>query len=237
MFLFYVLIILSIIFIFYMFNKSVPKNELFYDVNDVFPELEKIHKLRPHIMNEVNNVIKLQSQWNDWPEKDLYDGKGTWKIFPLYAFGIWVDENCKVMPKLAKFIKSIPKLKLATLSKLSPGMKLIPHQGWGKHSNNVLRAHYGLIVPEKQCYIKVSDETREKIKFHKNDEWMVFDDSKTHMAENMSSIDRIVLILDIERPEYIEKGKSKIGDSKELIEIVNYFKNKNIKIEQELDFK
>jgi aspartyl/asparaginyl beta-hydroxylase (cupin superfamily) len=220
-----------------MFNKSVQKNELFYDVNDVFPELEKIHKLRPIIMNEVNNVIKLQSQWNDWPEKDLYDGKGTWKIFPLYAFGIWVDENCKLMPKLTKFIKSIPKLKLATLSKLSPGMKLIPHQGWGKHSNVVLRAHYGLIVPEKQCYIKVSDENREKIKFHKNDEWMVFDDSKTHMAENKSHNDRIVLILDIERPEYIEKGKSKIGDSKELIEIVNYFKNKNIKIEQELDFK
>lgn len=207
------------------------KDELFYDVDDVFPELRKIHKLRKKIMRELGDIKNSDDIWNDWPEKELYDTKNdvsnTWKIFPFYAFGIWINENCEKMPTLTKFIKEIPNLKIAILSKLSPGMKLIPHEGWGKHSNYVLRAHYGLVVTDNKCYVEVSDSKRQKRKYHKNDEWLVFDDSKTHMAENMSNGDRIVLILDIKRPDNIKQGISKIGDTKELLEIINYFKNKN----------
>lgn len=57
---------------------------------------------------------------------------------------------------------------------------------------------------------------------------MIFDDSKTHYAHNQSNEDRIVLIVDVARPDNIEIGTSDIGDSKELIEIINYFKIKNI---------
>jgi len=221
------IIILSIIFIIYLvykYFKDRQQDELFYDVDNIYPELRKIHKLRNKIINEINNI----DNWTDWPEKELYANTGTWKIYPLYAFDVWVTGNCKELPTLTKFIKSNPNIKLAILSKLSPGMKLTPHRGWGKHSNNVLRAHYGLQVPENKCYIGVSDDKREEKQYHKNDEWLVFDDSKTHMAENTSDQDRIVLILDLERPLNVKKGSSKIGDTKELLEIINYFKHRNI---------
>lgn len=223
------MIIVTLILLFYKFNRDRLKDELFYDVNEVCPELNKIHKVRNKILDELSHIEMNGGEWNDWPEKNLYDSKGTWKIFPFYAFDIWVEENCKKMPTLTNFIKSIPNLKLATLSKLSPGMKLTPHEGWGKHSNFVLRSHYGLIVPENKCYVMVSDDDRKEKQYHKNDRWIIFDDSKTHMAENSSKYDRIVLILDITRPKNIKKGKSKIGDTNELLEIVNYFKKKNIK--------
>lgn len=224
------LLIVIVIFIFmlllckFWYSKD---DKLFYDVDDVFPELVKIHKLRSKIMNELDNINS--NEWNDWPEKELYATDNEWKIFPLYAFNIWVNDNCNKMPTLTKFIKSIPNLKIAILSKLSPGMKLVPHRGWGEHSNFVLRAHYGLVVPENKCYVMVSDDNINEKRYHSNDKWLIFDDSKIHMAENESNNERIVLILDIVRPKNIKKGESDVGDTKELLEIVNYFKNKNIK--------
>ena len=187
-------------------------------------------------MKEVNQVLADPTNWQYWPEKALYDGPphSDWKIFPFYADlagGVWAEDNCQKTPTLTAFIKSLPGLKLATLSKLSPGMKLKPHRGWGNHSNYVLRCHYGLIVPccspqrEKSCYIKVNDN----IQYHGNDEWMVFDDSETHMAENRSDQDRLVLIIDLERPVHIPPGTSEVGDTKELNEIVEYFRQRQIK--------
>ena len=229
----FIVLILSLLLIeLYKYNYKL-KDELFYDVSDVYPCLKKIHKLRGGIMDELNNIRNVDKIWNDWPERELYNSNGKWKIFPFYAFGIWIEENCNKMPTLTKFIKNIPNLKIAILSKLSPGMKLIPHKGWGKHSNNVLRAHYGLIVPDNKCYVMVLDNKRKEKRYHKNDEWLIFDDSKTHMAENTSNEDRIVLILDIKRPDNVKKGVSKIGDTKELLELVNYFKNKNINLNLE----
>lgn len=211
-------------------NKKIYReNFTFFNCNDIFPELTYIHKDRKLILKEIHSILKNPKDWNYWPEKDLYNGtpNSDWKIFPYYAFGVWVQENCNKTPIITKFIKSIPNVQLATLSKLSPGMKLKPHRGWGNHSNNVLRCHYGLIIPKNMsCYVMVENE----IHYHKNDEWLIFDDSKTHMAENRSTKDRIVLIIDLKRPDSIPPGNSDIGDTKELLEIVNYFKNKNIHI-------
>lgn len=203
-------------------------DNLFYDPYHIAPKLRNIHALRHQIMHELKNIMDEKSnEWNDWPEKELYAMNGKWKIFPLYAFQVWVDENCQKLPTLTRFIKSIPGVKLATLSKLTSGMRLTPHEGWGNHSNNVLRAHYGLHVPYNKCYIEVSDKKRTEKVYHCMDEWLMFDDSKTHFAENTSDQDRIVLILDIERPWYVKKGVSAIGDSKELLEIIDYFRERN----------
>jgi aspartyl/asparaginyl beta-hydroxylase (cupin superfamily) len=220
----YISIILFVLIILIVKRLTKKKSIKVFHNTDIFPELENIHKIHNNIMKEINIVLEDQQNWMNWPEKDLYENNGNWRIFPLYAFGIWVNDNCSKVPILTKFIKSIPNLKLATLSKLSPGMKLKPHRGWGNHSNNVLRAHYGLIVPENKCYIKVND----KIKYHKEKKWIIFDDSEMHMAENKSDKERLVLIIDLERPKNISKGTSSVGDSKELLEIVKYFKNRQL---------
>lgn len=215
-----VIILLSCILVYYLFIKQkgpMQKNNCFYEVSEVEPQLNLIHAKRDMILAEVNNI---KSPWHDWPERDLYEKKdGEWKIFPFYAFGIWVPQNCQQCPTICQFLQNIPGLKLATLSKLSPGMRLTPHQGWGNHSNNVIRCHYGIDIPEN-CYVGVESEK----KYHHNDEWVVFDDSKTHYAVNDSNQARIVLIVDVDRPTTIRKGNSQVGDSRELIEIVNYFK-------------
>jgi aspartyl/asparaginyl beta-hydroxylase (cupin superfamily) len=225
----FLIIILAIYFLLY-WNNGKQIEKFFFETSEICDQLETIDNVSADILNESLGIFG--SEWNDWPEKYLYDKEGQWKIFPFFAFDLWVEDNCRKCPKTYKFLKGIKGLRLATFSKLSPGMKLKPHRGWASHSNYVIRCHFGLVVPEG-CYVSVSDEEKEMKKYHKKFEWLIFDDSKTHYAENKSKNDRIVLILDIERPSRIKIGTSDIGDSKELIEIVNYFKSKNIKINQE----
>lgn len=201
-------------------NKSI-KNQAFYDVVDVCSELLQVHRYEQHMLKEILS-FKNETNWNDWPEKDLYDKQGTWKIFPFFAFGLWIEENCKTCPTIATFLRSIPKLKLATLSKLSPRMKLTPHQGWGKYSNYVIRCHFGIVV-SKQSWIYVLNNDVWNKQHHNTFDWLIFDDSKMHYAENNSDSDRIILMVDVERPQTIRIGESDIGDTKELNEIIKYF--------------
>ena len=95
----------------------------------------------------------------------------------------------------------------------------------GSYSNYIIRCHYGIIIPDN-CYVYVRDEDTniEEKHYYKQFEWLIFDDSKFHYAENSSNKDRIVLILDIERPKNIKIGTSTVEDSSELVEIINQFK-------------
>lgn len=212
-------------------EKPIKLDKLFYSPNEVSKQLVSININKNAILNETIQVY--QEVWTDWPEKELYEKNSKfdkWQIFPFYAFGTWVNINCQKCPTIYNFIKKLKGLKLATLSKLTPGMKLSAHRGWASHSNHVIRCHYGLIVPEKSCYIAVSNSEKSnyEIQYHKQFEWVIFDDSKWHWAENAGKTDRIVLIIDIERPDNIETGTSNVGDSKELINIVEYFRQNNI---------
>jgi beta-hydroxylase len=237
MFIYYFLLFISIVLIFIIFIKILEENKLnanFYDYTKIYPILLNINN--SDILNEMYINLSsnnLSNEWIDWPEKYLYqsddiNGNGDWKIIPFYGFGIWCKKNCFKFPNLTQFLKNIPNLKVALISKLNPNTKLIPHYGWGKHSNNVLRCHYGIFLPKDltKSYISVSDNNglTEEIQYHKLNDWIVFDDSKLHYAENKSNEQRIVLIVDIERPNYIKKGKSSVEETSELIEIVNKMK-------------
>lgn len=240
-----VLLIFIVVIIFIFRNYIFKLNKKFYKVNEVFPELNNIYldNLDKKIINEINNNININNMWINWPERPLYDSKNaTWKIIPFYGFGIWVDENLKKFPQTAKFLKNIKGLKVAIISKLGPNTKLKEHRGWANLSNNVLRCHFGIKVPKNKCFISVGDIINEKtynhnddvdmsnvnweIQFHENNKWTIFDDSKLHFAGNFSDQERIVLILDIERPYFVKKGNAIKGDTKELTELIEQFKDK-----------
>jgi aspartyl/asparaginyl beta-hydroxylase (cupin superfamily) len=210
-------------------QKYNKLDKRFYDVKEVYPQLVNIYEINNKIEFEVKKAMGLQNNWVDWPEKYLYNSENSsWKIYPFFAFGIWVDKNCQQCPTIANFLKSVKGLRLGILSKLSPNIKLEVHQGYASHSNNVLRCHYPIIVPKKKksCEICVSDsyESKYEKKYYQKFKWIVFDDSRPHYAENSGESDRIVLMLDIDRPDSVAKGKSTEGDSKELLEIIKYFR-------------
>jgi aspartyl/asparaginyl beta-hydroxylase (cupin superfamily) len=223
------------------FNKLLDQS--FYDYKLIYPQLASIHKYK----NKINTEIKQLSnnKWIEWPEKYLYninhnvDLDDSWKIIPLFGFGIWCNEYKIILPSLYKFLKNLKGLKLAIISKLKPFTKLEPHRGWGFHSNNVLRCHYGLVLPSNtsESWIGVMDSI-DSIDYptqsHKLNDWIIFDDSKFHFAVNNSNQERIVLIVDLERPDFVKKGTSQSNSTKELVEFVNEFKKTNIKLHEEI---
>ena len=193
-------------------------NQPFYNVDDVYPYLNVFHDKYDLIKEEISNI----GEWIDWPEKDLYLNNPTfdWKIFPFYGFDYWIEKNCNRCPILTEQLKNIPELRTATLSKLGPKTVLKPHTGWADLANKVLRCHFGINVPEK-CGIWVDGVKHEQ----KENQWLVFDDSKYHSGYNLSDQDRIVLLLDINRPSNVLKGTSESGYTEELQDLIMKIKS------------
>lgn len=216
-----VILVLLLITMILIYKAEPISNQEYYPAK-IFPYLIHISSKRKDILKEVAKISQQTNvkHWNDWPEKYLYHQGGGWKVFPFNVFGTWIPENCKECPVLYKFLKGIKGLRMAGLSRLRPGVSLDLHEGYGKYSNDIFRCHYGIDVPDN-CSLMVGD----KVKFHRNDEWIIFDDSKPHTAANYGNRDRIVLLLDIERPSNIEKGKSTAAYSKEILELMNMVKN------------
>jgi ornithine lipid ester-linked acyl 2-hydroxylase len=203
-------------------NNTEKIDTAFYDPK-MFPELKKIEKNKNNITKEYQ---QLNSKWVPWPEKHLYEHeRDNWKVFPLYAFGFWVNKNCQKMPVLTKFLKSIPNLKVALLSKLGPKSKLESHKGWGQYSNNIVRCHFGLKVP-KSCFmaVKQNDHSNYQKQYHQEKKWLVFDDAKEHYACNNSDEERVILIIDLVRPNFIKRGQSDVKYSAELANMVEEFR-------------
>lgn len=226
-----IVIILILIILFYIIfigkKKEIQLDKPYYDVSEIDPSLtlNSIIPIHNDIVNEINyvNTHNLKDLWTNWPEKELYmTPNNKWDIIPLCGFGVWLDNVCKLFPILTKFLRSVKNIKLAILSKLSAGMILKSHRGWAKHSNHVLRCHYGLIVPD-ECYVVV-DGIKKK---HAEKKWIIFDDSKSHHAENNGNSDRMVLIIDVERPKWVKTGTSDVAYSSELENVLSYFRNIN----------
>lgn len=216
---------------YFILKLNIPKlNKRFYTIDEVYPFLSNIYEIEKQIEKEVVKIVYDQNKWLDWPERNLYEEPiHSWKIYPFYVFGIWVNKNCETCPILTKFLKSIKGLKTASLSRLTPGTKLVPHQGYASHSNYVLRCHFPIILPKKKksskMYVADSYQSKFESKSYQKFKWMIFDDAKVHYSENLGESERVVLLLDITRPDFVEIGKSDEENTVELDELIKYFTN------------
>jgi aspartate beta-hydroxylase len=124
---------------------------------------------------------------------------GHWSMIPLIRNGAVVDEFASRCPRTMELAKrlELPKLGLISpslyFSVLEPNSRISPHTGI---TNARLICHLPLIVPN-DCGFRVGGETRQ---------WevgkaLVFDDMTMHEAWNDSSRIRVVLIVDLWRPE------------------------------------
>ena len=119
-------------------------------------------------------------------------------------------------------------LRTALFSQLAPHSVLEEHTGWADLANHVLRLHIPLIVPNGTTTNKDDRSNRDNnnnsddtasieddlcgtwvdgcIETHKVGRPLLFDDSKIHRAFNYSNGNRIVLIVDLIRPSYIQNN-------------------------------
>ena len=127
-----------------------------------------------------DDIIKKDDEW-----KKLYIKWYTNEIDKVAL------EKC---PKTCKIIESLPTVKLAMISVLSPGAKIYPHSGPFK---GCLRYHLGLKTPNSdKCYISVNGK-----KYSWRDgKGILLDDTYKHWVINDTNETRIILFCDIVRP-------------------------------------
>ena len=208
-----------------------PRTSGFFDPLALFPFLAHLPALAPSFLAELRAAPP--EAWTPWPETSLYmrNGRGSpdaWTVIPFcYTFPSdtgatkWVAGPCAVLPRTAAALRALPGLKTALLSRLAPGTRLAPHQGWKEISNGVLRCHLALRVPAPGCSgVEVEGEARA----HAEGALLCFDDSRTHAAFNAHATeDRVVLIFDIARPPGVPWGTAVDGATAELENFMAYF--------------
>ena len=171
--------------------------------------------------------------------------------FPAYEIDnkSWIDKTCDVCPRTSALLRGIPGVRTALFSKMGPKTRLSTHTGWADLANHVraragaraergthrdrshtppfppspqvLRCHLGLVIPGdgSECGTWVTGD----VQHHREGEFIVFDDSKTHKAFNHTREDRYVLIVDLLRPRGVPKGRAKGGHTQELDKLIDFF--------------
>ena len=138
------------------------------------------------VLDELENLERRA--FTLWPDKHY---KGDWKVFPLYKFGVKIEDNCLLCPETTRLVEAIPGMTTAGFSSLSPGTHIKAHVGY---TSDVLRCHLGLRASDK-CAIRVGKETRT---------WnpgacFIFDDMIEHEAWNRGKSIRDILLLDFRK--------------------------------------
>jgi hypothetical protein len=171
--------------------------------------------------------------WTPWPESVHYKVNSSngetsmpWTVFPLcYCFPSnqpknlsWVSTTRSYVPETCALLEAIvgPQyLRTALFSQLAANSVLEAHTGWADLANHVLRLHIPLVVPQEPfglCGTWVDG----CVETHAVGRPLLFDDSKIHRAFNYSNDARIVLIVDLARPDHLPPGYAVGGHTDEL---------------------
>lgn len=118
----------------------------------------------------------------------------AWTSYLLHWYGRPIPETCARMPRTAEFLRTVPHLQVAGLSRLAPRTAIPPHQG----PTQCVRVHLGVDVPDPpgSSTLTVGGE-----RFCWVERGVVaFDDRAEHRAANLSDSDRTVIVIQVEWP-------------------------------------
>jgi len=125
------------------------------------------------------------------------DGR-DWRMFILKAYGVEQPGNMAACPQLAALVREIPEVLSASFSFLGPRKHIPPHRG---PIRGILRFYMMLSMPRTAdgspaAVLKVND-----VEYRLEEgQFLLWDDTFVHEAWNDSDEVRIVLSLDIWRP-------------------------------------
>lgn len=119
----------------------------------------------------------------------------SWKSFFLCGYGYKPAANRSRCPATVALLDRVPGVVVAFFSIFEPGTHVPDHFGMTKA---MLNAHLALIVPRGpgRCELRVRDEVRQWAP----GQFLVFDETYSHEAWNLTDEPRVVLFLHVMRP-------------------------------------
>jgi beta-hydroxylase len=185
----------------YLFS-SVP-NKPYLSLAD-FPTLSALENNWEIIRSEAltlekNALIKGSDKYNDIGFNSFF--RRGWKRFYLKWYNDFHPSALANCPNTIELLKKLPNVKAAMFVVLPAGSDLPEHRDPYAGS---LRYHLGLITPNsEECKIVVDGLPY----FWKDGEAVMFDETYIHHAINKTTMDRLILFCDVERPMRFKIGK------------------------------
>ncbi|HEU4903850.1 MAG TPA: aspartyl/asparaginyl beta-hydroxylase domain-containing protein [Flavisolibacter sp.] len=179
-------------------EQSLVGDHTFFN-NDQFPWIAKLEANWKEIRQELDHVMETTNEIPSFQDVSKQQKQLTqdnkWRTFFFCFYGHRRDENCRLCPRTMELLKSIPNMKTAFFSILSPHKHIPPHRG---PYNGVLRLHLGLQIPKDRmnCKIRVGND----FGLWEEGKALIFDDSYEHEVWNNTEEIRVVLFVDFVRP-------------------------------------
>jgi aspartyl/asparaginyl beta-hydroxylase (cupin superfamily) len=166
-----------------------------------FPVLALLEENWRSIHREISALLEDDaSRLKPYLQKTMSFPPGDWKTLAFYFWGLRVKANCAKCPQLDALLRRIPGLTAASISVLEPQTKIKPHYG---DTNAIARIHLGLEIPggPPDCAFQVGEEIRPWVAGRAH----AFCDAHLHMAWNYTPHRRVIMILDVIRPEFRDR--------------------------------
>ena len=175
-------------------KKNLNQSGILTPTPQLFPNLLRLREAFPIIEREALAAIAASKPIKN----DLYfhgiadDG---WKRFYIKWYGPIDPQARQLCPLTSALLESMPEVHLGMFSILMPGSYIPPHFG---PTRMCLRYHLGIFTPnDDACSIRVGEDYYS----WRDGEDIMFDDTIVHEVSNTSSRARVILFLDIERPQ------------------------------------
>ncbi|MFL2572882.1 MAG: aspartyl/asparaginyl beta-hydroxylase domain-containing protein [Flavobacteriales bacterium] len=120
----------------------------------------------------------------------------AWNMFLVKTYGFWNKHNIKLCPNIVKLFKPFKNVTSISISFLSPGKHIPPHNGPYK---GIYRYQLPISVPKKgncQLFVDNIPYTWTEGKS------VMFDDTYVHEVKNETNETRIAVLLDIKRNDF-----------------------------------
>lgn len=163
-----------------------------------FPNVAKFRLSWKDIRNE---ALAVAGQAGEIRNDKFFEGiaDDKWRRMYIKWYSDIDPEARKLCPITTSLVESCPEVQLAMFSILDPGSEITPHYGPYK---GCLRYHLALEVPKDPgCFIKVGKDGASNTYEWKNGRDVLFDDTYLHYVKNDTPSRRIILFLDVLRPQ------------------------------------
>ena len=188
----------------------LPHNEPFIDnINEVFPQNKILEENFDVYKNELTNYMKNQESiicvHSKTPGFIIGQTKNLcWRTLQIKTTNQFVDNFENICPELYKIL-NIDNIHNAFLSILDPYVNIPKHTGY---SRIYLRYHLGVDIPktENKPFIVCGEQKYT----WKEGKGVIFDDMYQHYVENSTPYQRVVLYIDLVRPELFNDINTKI---------------------------
>lgn len=149
----------------------------------------------------INFYIKNKEDFNPYFNNELMNLPDKWRSYGFYFWGIKANQIiCNEFAHTIQILKHVQGIVSASISIMEPKSEIKPHYG---DTNAIYRCHFGLVIPSGL------PTTGFQVKYDQRawqqGEFLIFNDSAYHKGWNYSEQQRIILIIDVIRPEYMHQ--------------------------------